>query len=127
MAILLVELAKLGPNRDNLIDIEIEVPNNYNGKDVGVIKTIITSPDNLPCKVCLGPSPKLYKGNLRVVLIVNIISGQQIIEQYEAMLDGKLCSNLKGEECILKEWAFILNTDNASIVNGTNINFARVF
>ncbi|MBR4486957.1 MAG: hypothetical protein IKO89_00130 [Bacteroidales bacterium] len=127
MSILLVQLAKLGPTGDNLIDIEIEVPNNYNGKDVGVIKTIITSPDNLPCKVCLGPSPKQYKGDLRVVLIVNIISGQQIIEQYEAKFTGKLCSNYEGEECLLKEWAFILNTENSSIVKNTNINFVKVF
>ena len=127
MITLLVKLAKLGPNQENLVDIEIDLPNNYTNNDLELIKSIIKSPDNLDCDISIGASPKLYKGDLAIVLIININSGQQIMRQYEFRLTGKLCSNLKGEECLLNEWPFILNTNNSSVLNHTSLNFQKIF
>lgn len=130
MSILLVQFPAPASNKENLIDIEIDVPNNCTQNVDTELVNVINSGQNLQCSIKRSASNKHYKGNISVQFIVRAIVNKNYCE-YELELPGRLCSNIPGEERILSKWTFVkdfdTNLQDLQKLLSTKLSFKRLF
>lgn len=102
-------------NKRSIFDIEILLPNSItNLAQISILEQIIKTDENHPCAIKYGISDKQNKTSITVVFIVRI-EACGTFSEYQLCLDGKICSDYKGEEAIIKTWTFLKTYSDATV------------
>lgn len=108
----------------SLLDIEILLPQDTtNPSQISVLEQIIKTGENNPCDIKYNiVSDKQYKADITIVFIVRIEAKNGIYNEYQLCLQGKICSDFKGEESLMKTWTFLKTYSNATEQQQTELH-----